>query len=173
MVDRAESFYTPWRVRRIVKEWAHYVAVEENGTAARGLLIPGPTPETPSAGARQKGFVGDPMRGVPVVADILRAWKALGVGTAEYAVVAWRLFLYSEESVTRPGGDLSATLDRACELMAVTLGWEPDDDDLHPFPTVRACAQCGVPIVGRSDAKYCSDGCRLRAWRGGVATATG
>lgn len=172
MVERAESFYTPWRVKKIVREWDHYVAVEENGSAARGLLIQGPTPETPSAGARQKGHHADPMRGVPVVADVLRAWKALGPETDEYRVVAWRLFLYSEASVPRPSVDLNAILDRACERMAAFLGWEPESEAMHPFQSVRACEQCGQAIVGRSDAKYCSDRCRVRAWRGVGATAT-
>lgn len=179
MVERAESFYSPWRVKKIVKEFAHYLAVADNGAAARGLLIPGPTPETPKVGARQKGFAGDPMAGVSIIADIRLAWKALGAETDEYRVVAWYLFLHSEDSISvgskKPAGDVAAILDRACETMAAFLGWQPEPETLHPFhEPVRACAECGGAIADlRADARFCSSACRVRAWRGVGATATG
>jgi hypothetical protein len=173
-----QSFYSPGRVQQIVRNFDSYVAIELNGPAARGLLTRGPTPETPSAGARQKGSHADPMAGVPIVADILRAWKALGEGTAEYRVVAWVLFQYSEQSVPRPAGDTRKTLEDASEHMAAFLGWVPAE--LHPFsaePKVtRACRECGTPIEDlRSDALFCGPACRLKGWRGKVvgATATG
>lgn len=181
------SWYSPERVRAIVRNWDSWLAREENPSAARGLLLRGPTPEDPKL-TKQRGHHGDPMVGVPVVADIVRAWQMLdarpvpfGEKGLPYRVVAYIMLQYSESGIAvgmrRPEGDIRAVLDEACTAMAVTLGWEPDE--LHPYQdepqTIRACDQCGEPIGDlRADARFCSAACRLRAWRGGVvATATG
>lgn len=35
----------------------------------------------------------------------------------------------------------------------------------HRDGSVRPCGQCGKPVIGRADRKWCSDGCRQAAHR--------
>lgn len=182
MVEREQSFFSPGRVRQILRAWDDYLALEESPGSARGLRFRGPTPEEPKVGAKMKGHHGDPYSGVPIIADIVRAWKALDERSDEYAVVAWLMFRFTDDAIAlgmkKSGREVEEILGRASEKMAAFLGWVPAE--LHPFseePKVtRACRECGGRIDDlRADAVFCGAACRLKGWRGKAvgATATG
>lgn len=37
--------------------------------------------------------------------------------------------------------------------------------ELRPGQAVKRCECCGKEFIGRSDAQYCSEKCKVRAWR--------
>jgi hypothetical protein len=41
----------------------------------------------------------------------------------------------------------------------------PPDATAEPELSARTCPGCHGSLTGRSDARFCSDRCRLRAWR--------
>ncbi len=126
----SEYLYTPERVRSILRNWDAYLAREQNPMAARGLFIKGPTPESPKLGARQKGYHGDPMSGVPIVADIRKAFGTLYArdqGSLECVTVSKVMAGWSISEIARTqqvGKERTwDSFNQASERMAAFLGW--------------------------------------------------
>lgn len=178
MAER-EYVYSPERIRSIIRNWDAHEARSLNPASAHGLLVRGPTPEDPRL-HKQRGHHGDPFSGIPVVADVRRAFNVVyGQELASLEAITvlrvsegWSLGQVARVQQLERGRTEEA-FGVACERMASVLGWV----EVEQAPVIeRRCMQCGGPITGmRTDAEYCGGRCRLKAWRVRMfgATATG
>lgn len=164
MNNPGDSYYTTGRINYWLTHWGDLVALAESPGTAYGLTDPRPTPATPKVGARQKGFSGDRLGWALVKADIERAAAMLEGMSYEWFTVNSYFHGHNVEWLIEfKGWDARVVGDafsRALRQMAKLLNGRTEEE--------RRCAwvECGKSLDGlRADADYCSDGCRLRAWR--------
>jgi hypothetical protein len=124
-----EFTYSPSRVRYFIRNFAEIRSMASGGAAARGLLIPGPTPESPKVGAHQSRYYRADTW-THIVADLERAINALSDKTEWRIVVAvaqqgWSVGTFAERSNIQKERAERA-FDSACERMAAFLGWSED-----------------------------------------------
>lgn len=136
-VGLAETYFTPKRIAYLLRHWREIRTMADTGSSSRGLLIPGPTPESPKVGARQPGYHGDSHSWSNVVADLERARaEALeGLSLEWYVVEAqmhgWSINKFAEKSGRGDETCLKA-FNAACEKMAAWLGWVKEDHGEEP-----------------------------------------
>lgn len=130
---REASDYNPRRVAYYLRHWPEIRTMCDSGASARGLLIPGPTPESPKVGARQPGHHSDSHTWSNIVADLERARaEALEPLSLEWYVVeaqmhGWSLNKFAERSGK---GDETCwrAFNKATERMARWLGWRDEGE---------------------------------------------
>lgn len=171
-LEHADAYeYTAARIDYWLRHIDELMALADNPNTAIGLLIPGPTPETPRVGARQKGFHGDPLAYANVLADVKSAAGQLtGFSMEWYAVQArmqgWSLGLLAARANWRRD-DVQDACERATVRMAAILNGEatePDDFEVVDR-SPRQCAADGCSNVVGPKSRFCSSRCRLRTWR--------
>lgn len=69
-------YYSAQRIDWMLRHWPEICTLAESPSSAEGLLIAGPTPESPRI-SKQPGQHGNPMRWCDVKADIERAQRQL------------------------------------------------------------------------------------------------
>lgn len=130
---RVDDFvYEPKRIAYLLRHFREIKSMCDGGAASRGLLMPGPTPESPKAGARQKGYVVDSHAWSHVVTDLEQAVdKALAGHSLEWRIVVattkgWSINKFAERS-NRGDETCLRAFNSACERMARWLGWVPEE----------------------------------------------